>query len=219
MKQIATAILLGAGLSGLAQAQGELSGNLGVTSNYIWRGVTQTDDQAAVQGGVDYTHDANLYAGVWTSNYGNGNGYELDLYGGYRGRVGDIPFDAGLIMYRFPVDNTGTDATELYGKFDFDLFSIMGAYTLSKDGTSQDNDIYLSIGTDAELGNELYATLLFGMYEFDDSGEEDYNHIHVGLKKDEFTLALDKNDKDRPVGDDPGAMRISISWTREFDLR
>ncbi|MDR9437382.1 MAG: TorF family putative porin [Thiohalophilus sp.] len=219
MKQIATAILLSAGLSGLAQAQGELSGNLGVTSNYIWRGVTQTDDQAAVQGGIDYTHDANLYAGVWTSNYGNGNGYELDLYGGYRGSVGDIPFDAGLIMYQFPVANTGADATELYGKFDFDLFSVMGAYTLSKDGTSQDNDIYLSIGTDAELGNDLYATLLFGMYEFDDSAEEDYNHIHVALKKDEFTFALDKSDKDRPANTDPGEMRVSVSWMREFDLR
>ncbi|MFP3872869.1 MAG: TorF family putative porin [Thiohalophilus sp.] len=218
MKQMTTALLLSIVLTGLAQAQGELTGNLGVTSNYIWRGVTQTDDQAAVQGGIDYSHDANLYAGVWTSNYGNGDGYELDLYGGYRGSVGDIPFDAGLIMYRFPVANSGADATELYGKFDFDLFSLMGAYTLAKDGTSQDNDIYLSIGTDAELGNDLHATLQFGMYEFDDSAEEDYRHIHVALKKDEFSFALDKNDKDRPTSADPGEMRVSVSWTREFDL-
>ncbi|WP_208321401.1 TorF family putative porin [Thiohalophilus thiocyanatoxydans] len=55
------------------------------------------------QGGIDYTHETNLYAGVWTANYGNGNGYESDLYGGFRGSAAGIPLDAGMIMYRYPV--------------------------------------------------------------------------------------------------------------------
>jgi uncharacterized protein (TIGR02001 family) len=218
MKTTALSLLLATLLPGSVLAQGSLTGNIGVTSNYIWRGVTQTDDQAAVQGGIDYVHDDNLYAGVWTSNYGNGNGYELDLYGGYRGTLGDIPFDAGIIMYQYPVADTGADATEIYGKFDFDLFSAMAAFTLDKDGTTQDSDLYLSIGSDVELRNDLYMTLLFGMYEFDDPAAEDYKHFHVALKKDEFSFALDKNDKDRPASADPGEMRVSVSWTRSFDL-
>lgn len=218
MKTTALSLMLATLLPGIAMAQGSLSGNIGVTSNYIWRGVTQTDDESAVQGGIDYVHETNLYAGAWTSNYGNGNGYELDLYGGFRGSMNDIPFDAGIIMYQYPVQNTGSDATELYGKFDFDLFSAMAAFTVDKDGTSQDNDLYLSIGSDVELRKDLYMTLLFGMYEFDDPGEEDYKHFHVSLKKDEFTFALDKNDKDRPAASDPGEMRVSVSWTKNFEL-
>ncbi len=52
--------------SGVALA--ELSANAAVTSNYIWRGVTQTADQAAGQGGIDWGHDSGLYAGTWVSN-------------------------------------------------------------------------------------------------------------------------------------------------------
>ncbi|MDZ7660777.1 TorF family putative porin [Thiohalophilus sp.] len=216
MKHLASILLLAAGLPATASGQGELTGNLGVTSNYIWRGVTQTDDDASVQGGIDYTHETNLYAGVWTSNYGNGNGYELDLYGGYRGTVSEIPFDAGIIMYQYPVANTGDDATEIYGRFDFHLLTATAAFTIDKDGTSQDNDLYLSISSDVDLGEDRSLTLLLGMYEFDDPALEDYKHFHAALKKDEFVFALDKNDLD--VGNDLDEMRVSVSWQRNFDL-
>ena len=218
MKQFASVLLLAASLPATALGQSELTGNLGVTSNYIWRGVTQTDDQAAVQGGIDYIHETNLYAGVWTSNYGNGNGYELDLYGGYRGTIGEIPFDTGIIMYQYPVANTGDDATEIYGRLDFYLLAATAAFTIDKDGTSQDNDLYLSVGSDVDLGKDRSLTLLLGMYEFDDPALEDYKHFHAALKKDEFVFALDKNDKDRPANSDPGEMRVSVSWSRKFEL-
>lgn len=218
MKRAATFLMLAVLMPGVTLAQGKLSGNIGVTSNYIWRGVTQTDDDAAVQGGIDYVHDSNLYLGAWTSSYGNGNGYELDLYGGYQGSIGEIPFDVGIILYQYPVDNTGQDAIEVYGKFDFELFYTMAAFTIDKDDTSQDNDLYLNIGTDIELRQGLDMTLLFGMYEFDDPGAEDYKHFHVSLKKEEFVFALDKNDKDRPAAADPDEMRISVSWTKHFEL-
>ena len=52
--------------SGVASA--ELSANAAIASNYIWRGVTQTDDQAAGQGGIDWGYDSGLYAGTWVSN-------------------------------------------------------------------------------------------------------------------------------------------------------
>ena len=47
---------------------GSISTNFTATSNYIWRGVTQTNEQAAIQGGADYTINKNFYAGAWTSN-------------------------------------------------------------------------------------------------------------------------------------------------------
>jgi len=78
----------------------QISSNLTATSNYIWRGVTQTNDEAAVQGGVDYTINKHFYTGAWTSNV-TGD-YELDLYGGYTNKFGEFDFDAGLITYQYP---------------------------------------------------------------------------------------------------------------------
>nr|MDJ0870709.1 TorF family putative porin [Gammaproteobacteria bacterium] len=44
---------------------GDLSANIGVVSNYYFRGVTQTDDKAAVQGGLDWVHGTGIYVGTW----------------------------------------------------------------------------------------------------------------------------------------------------------
>ena len=75
---------LGASASAMA---GELSANIGAVSNYMWRGVTQTDDGAAVQGGIDWGHDSGFYLGTWASNIkwatDLSSGVEVDFYGGY----------------------------------------------------------------------------------------------------------------------------------------
>jgi len=94
---------------GAAMAQddaGSLSYNLAVTSNYVWRGVTQTNDKAAIQGGIDYKKGM-FYAGAWASNvdfdYGdNGADTELDLYMGLTPSAGDFAFDFGAIAYTYP---------------------------------------------------------------------------------------------------------------------
>ncbi|MGD8932676.1 MAG: TorF family putative porin, partial [Chromatiales bacterium] len=95
------------GLSSTAFA--EVSMNLGVTSNYVWRGVTQTDDKPAISGGVDWSGDSGLYAGAWASNVDFGSccetTYELDLYGGYKGEISDFGYDAGLIYYTYDPDD------------------------------------------------------------------------------------------------------------------
>jgi uncharacterized protein (TIGR02001 family) len=52
----------------LADSPHSVSANIGAVSNYIWRGVTQTGDQAAIQGGLDYGHVSGFYAGTWISN-------------------------------------------------------------------------------------------------------------------------------------------------------
>jgi hypothetical protein len=75
-QRFAVAALSGAVLSAsflvstpaLAQGPWSFSANIGAVSNYIWRGVTQTGDQAAIQGGVDVAHESGFYAGTWASN-------------------------------------------------------------------------------------------------------------------------------------------------------
>ena len=94
--------------SGVAQA--ELGASLGVASNYYFRGVTQTSDNAAVSGSVDYANDSGFYLGTWMSNvdFGrdeNGEDYkadmEVDFYAGFANDIGDSGFgyDLSVLYY------------------------------------------------------------------------------------------------------------------------
>ena len=115
--------------SGLAQAQQSqapasphtLTGNVGFFSQYIFRGLTQTNRDPALQGGFDYSHSSGLYAGTWASNiswlrenlsvpgapfgtYGEGGSLEWDFYGGFKGNLGksDYFYDIGTLYYWYP---------------------------------------------------------------------------------------------------------------------
>ena len=87
-----------------------VTSNVGLVSNYVYRGITQTVGKPAIQGGMDYSHASGIYAGVWGSNVswiiGSGStgdaGMELDTYAGYRSTVTeDVPFDVGFIGYNY----------------------------------------------------------------------------------------------------------------------
>jgi len=200
-----------------APAQAELSGNIGVTSNYIWRGMTQTGDEAAVQGGIDWSNDSGFYLGTWVSDANANNSYEWDLYGGYTFKAGDVDLDAGLISYEYPVDNNYF--REIYLNGEWRQFNFGVAYTFdSKDDTTAEfssGDLYLSVGASFEVKPGLGLSITVGNYDFDDAAGDDFTHFQVALSKDDFTFALDKNDRSG-VGEDE--IRISASWSKSFDL-
>jgi uncharacterized protein (TIGR02001 family) len=111
------------------QSAHSITGNLGIFSNYIFRGVTQTTEEAALQGGFDYAHASGLYAGTWGSNVSwltdggiyTASSMELDVYGGYKGTIGksDFGYDVGAIYYYYPGSKnpgvTSADTAEIYG--------------------------------------------------------------------------------------------------------
>lgn len=88
-----------------------LSGNLGITSNYIFRGITQTGGKPAVQGGFDFSHESGLYAGTWLSNISwledfgaySHSSLEWDFYAGFKRNIGDSDFyyDLSTIYYYY----------------------------------------------------------------------------------------------------------------------
>ncbi len=96
-----------------ASANAELLSRVSVSSNYLWRGVTQTDDQPAVAFGLEYQHAQGAYVGAWATNtrYGGKPGYEFDLYLGRLIELELAIVDLGLRHYAFP---TG-------GKHDYDF--------------------------------------------------------------------------------------------------
>lgn len=107
------------------------TGNVGLFSNYIFRGVTQTSEEMALQGGFDYGHASGFYAGTWGSNVSwladtasstgfTGSSLELDFYGGYKGTFGksDFGYDVGAIYYYYPGEqaagSNSPDTAEIY---------------------------------------------------------------------------------------------------------
>lgn len=119
----------------------EVSYNVGLFSQYIWRGLSQTDNKPALQGGVDFTHESGFYLGAWASNvswprddytpvggsfYESGGSLEMDLYGGYRTEIGKtgVTLDVGALTYYYPGRKTDStwakiNTTELYGALSY----------------------------------------------------------------------------------------------------
>lgn len=98
-----------------------ISGAATLTSDYRFRGVSQSDEGMAVQGGITISHESGFYVGAWGSNlagwgtFGGAN-MELDLIAGYKFGVGEGTLDAGLVWYMYPSGADTTDFAELYAK-------------------------------------------------------------------------------------------------------
>lgn len=190
-----------------AQALG-LSGNVGVASNYIWRGVSQTDDQAAISGGLDLSTDMGIYLGTWISNVdfsgtsqvrdvdgnvvtakGDDKGYEMDLYGGYAGEWDKLGYDVGVILYAYPTQDSSDDQlnfSEVYVGGSYALSDALSiganvAYTYWARANDGDDNWYYSANLDYALPifNGIDTSVYIGRYDFDNSSFAD-SYVHWG---------------------------------------
>ncbi|OXE36073.1 MAG: hypothetical protein CGW95_09975 [Phenylobacterium zucineum] len=107
---IAGVASLGFGGIALAEDSPAVSFNIGAASDYMFRGVSQTDGQGQVFGGVDVAM-GQAYAGTWVSNvdFNNGTNMEYDFYAGYKPQVGPVAFDLGVIYYGYANKPSGPD--------------------------------------------------------------------------------------------------------------
>ena len=100
-----------------------ITGNVGFASDYVFNGISQTFRSPAIQGGFDYAAANGLYVGTWASNV-SGNQYtnasmEMDVYGGYNGKVSDdLGYQVGLITVIYPNGKTADSSTSVYKRWD-----------------------------------------------------------------------------------------------------
>ena len=124
-----------------------ISYNVGLYSQYVFRGLTQTDEKPAIQGGVDFSHASGFYLGAWASNiswledggYYDNSSLELDLYGGFRNTIGatGLGYDVAVLQYIYPgnkLTSTSADTTEVYGALSYQWLQAKVSYVASKDG-------------------------------------------------------------------------------------
>ena len=175
-------------LAGPQPAQAEVSANIGVVSSYFFRGFSESDGGAAVQGGLDYEADNGFYVGTWASNvdFGDATSYELDLYLGFGGELLEtVGYDIGYIYYAYPDAPGSADFGEIYGELSFGLFSVGAAYVVNDSGESAlvNDDLYYYAGVDFELSDDYGLGFLVGRTAFDDSAAENYTHFTGSLSK------------------------------------
>jgi uncharacterized protein (TIGR02001 family) len=149
---IAAGVIAGASMSAPAMAEGP-SGNVSIVSNYVWRGDTQTGDQPAVQGGLDWEKDKFAF-GVWGSAVTGGS--EIDVYGSYN--FG--PVTAGAIYYYYPGQTT-LDFYEVNVGGDVGPVSLMASYNPDCTGCSY----YLEAGYSFEVAKGASLDLHVGQAE------------------------------------------------------
>ncbi len=190
-KKIAITGLVAAFGSGLAQAQQApaspytLTGNVGIYSQYIFRGLTQTNREPALQGGFDFSHSSGLYAGTWLSNiswlrdfgaYSGGGSLEWDFYGGYKGMIGktDFGYDVGLLYYYYP----GTVAPalvkantlEAYGALSWKWLTAKYSYSLDNKTfgvANSDGSWYLDLIATVPITDKLNGILHYGKQKYE----------------------------------------------------
>ncbi len=188
---LTTSMLVGALLLGSVPivSQAEVSFNVGVASNYLFRGVTQTDDKAAIQGGIDFEADSGFYLGTWASNVDfDGAGYELDLYLGFASELDNgLGFDVGYVYYAYPDANPDDiDFGEVYATISYGSFSGGLAYTIHSDNDDDlfdTGDVYFHLGLEFDLPADLGLGLMAGYYDFKNDGKlgvGDANYWHLG---------------------------------------
>ncbi len=181
------------------------SSNVGVFSQYIFRGLTQTDRKPALQGGFDLSHSSGFYAGVWASNiswlsdanpqYYSSSSLETDIYGGFKTELAKtgVTLDLGVLQYYYPGTrakqnySSFANTTELYGALNYGWVQgkISGtvsrdAWTVGKQGPSYEDargTIYAELNATIPLGDLIGkdAGALSGLSMIAHIGRQEFN--------------------------------------------
>lgn len=228
-KSLYRILALSTGMLLTGNALAAVSGNLGGTSNYLWRGVTQTQDAVAIQGGIDYSHDSGFYAGSWASNvdFGNDTSYELDLYAGYGGNITeDFSYDIGYLYYAYPDAESDIDFGELHAALTWKWIEVGYSRVVNAgdDLTTAPFDnkdmSYLETTISVPLTEKLSVSVHYGYSTGDvvESGfsVDNYADFNVTLSADTSmgTVSFMVSDTDLPDDD----AKLVLGYSYGFDL-
>jgi uncharacterized protein (TIGR02001 family) len=200
---VAAALLLVSG----AVANAEVTGTVGVVSDYDFRGVSLSAKDPALQGSIDWASESGFYVGAWGSNIDYGPGVdgdiEIDLYAGYAGETeAGLGWDVGLVYYTYPGADDINDYPELYVGLSYQWFELKQWYT--NDYSGFDEDAWYTEGNASfELPSNFALNLHLGYNygdAFDDTEFMDYS-VGVGYTLANFDLELKYVDTDLSRGD------------------
>lgn len=213
-----------------AEDANPLSFNLSVTSDYRFRGISQSRLDPALQGGVDYALPKGFYIGAWASSIhwikdaGRAAGVdtgsaplELDLYGGYKGEITkDWTYDVGVLQYVYPSNHLSRisnsynpNTTELYGALTYGPATVKYSYATSRlfGFANSHGSGYLEAAASFDVGYGITLTPHVGHQYVKNNSDYSYTDYSLTAAKDywgfTFSAAVVGTDT-HDVGANPG---------------
>ena len=181
----------------------EISGNFGLFSDYRFRGISQTDRKAALQGGFDFTHKSGFYVGNWNSNISSsftaGANVENDIYAGIVKEVGPVELNLGVLRYIYPgaTATAKPDTTEVYlgvtygpisYKYSHSTTNYFGANSGNSKGSS-----YQEINASFDLTDSISVSAHAGRTNIAKTSTGDFSDYRIGLSyalPDDYSIGL-----------------------------
>jgi uncharacterized protein (TIGR02001 family) len=187
------------GSSAFAQAKAPepdytFSYNVGLVTDYRYRGISQSRLKPALQGGIDFAHKNGFYLGTWASSIkwikdGGGDApVEIDLYGGYKGSYNDIGYDVGVLTYQYPSHKLATspNTTELYIAGTFGPATLKYSHSVTNlfGFADSKNSGYLDLSAGFDMGNGWSLTPHIGHQAVKRNSAYSYTDYSLTVGKD-----------------------------------
>jgi uncharacterized protein (TIGR02001 family) len=152
-----------------ADGQHATSANVGLFSDYVFRGISFSDEDPAIQGGLDYAHSSGFYLGTWASNYAGttaDDNIEIDIYGGFASEIGDtgVGYDLTVLRYMYPGQSSDSEAdyNEYLASVSYSYFTAMIGFTPELSGNSDVDEYYYNLAFDYALPYDFGFTAAVG---------------------------------------------------------
>lgn len=183
----AFAVAVGGLMLGMATSvQAQVSGSVALTSDYVWRGSSQTREEPAVQAGFKYAHESGLYASVWGSNVkfepGNGAHSEFDIALGWNGKIADDwALDAFFLRYQYPGSDVGLNWNEINiaATWRDNYWLAIGHSTNAM--ASKTTGTYALVGARFSLNDQWRIEGTLARYALDSAYADSYTHGSIGV--------------------------------------
>ena len=177
-----------------AEPASALAFNVGLVSDYRYRGISQSRLRPAISGGVDYTHASGWYVGTWLSSIrwikdaGGDAPLEWDVYGGYKGAAGPLGYDVGVLRYMYPSHKleVSPNTTEVYGALTWEMLTLKYSHSVTNlfGFADSKNSGYLDLAANFDLGSGWSLTPHVGRQWIRNNGEASYTDYSLTLGKD-----------------------------------
>ena len=171
-----------------------LSYNVGVVTDYRYRGISQSRLKPALQGGADFAHSSGFYVGTWGSTIkwvkdgGGDANVEIDLYGGYKFNAGPVAMDVGVLRYFYPGSNLAVnpDTTEIYAAGTYGPATLKYSHAVTNLFGFADSkgSGYLDLSASFDLGNGWSVAPHIGHQKVKNNGAFSYTDYSVTVAKD-----------------------------------
>ncbi len=179
-------------------ATSPLSFNVSVTTDYRYRGISQSRLKPAIQGGVDYAFSNGFYVGAWASSIkwikdaGGNADVEVDVYGGYKGALtSTLSYDVGVLTYQYPGHDLSVspNTTEIYAALTYGPATLKYSHSVTNLFGFSDSkgSGYLDLSAALDVGGGFMVVPHVGYQKVRNNSAADYTDVSLGVSKEVYS--------------------------------